>query len=191
MGAVVAGAVTAIGCCTPQLATWMITPRDPFDAAKVPAPPDYARDDAWLALPSTDDAADVALVELPVEKSPAVDVFYVHSTSSIAAAWNAGWDDAEVCVASIRGGTLIQGSVFNGCCAVYAPEYRQASGHAFTHPSSDGDRAMAVAFSDVSAAFDALLARTGGAWPFIIAGHGQGSVLLAQLLRDRIARGPE
>jgi hypothetical protein len=116
-----------------------------------------------------------------------VDVFYVHSTSSVAPVWSAPADDAEVRAASIRGGTLIQASAFNACCAIYAPEYRQASGDAFVEPSADGDAVIAVAYSDVRAAWRSFQERTGGARPFIIASHSQGTVLAEQLLLEEIA----
>lgn len=171
------------------LARAAMTPGGEFDPAAVPPAPDYARDEAWLALPSTKDDADVALPELPAA-DPAlapVDVFYVHPTTSIAAQWNTPADCAEVRAASVRGGTLIQASVFNGCCAVYAPAYRQASGMAFVAPTPSGNRAIALAYSDVAAAFEEFTRRTGGKRPFVVAGHSQGAVLAARLLRERVA----
>lgn len=181
--------VVLAGCCTPQLVTWVMTPGGEFDDAKVPPAPDYANPDAWLALPSRTDEADVSLPELPAARDPQVDVFYLHPTSSIAARWNAPWNEPETRGASIRGGTLIQGSTFNGCCAVFAPAYRQATGMAYTTGSAAGDRAIAVAYSDVEAAFAEFRRRVGDR-PFILAGHSQGSVLAARLLRERIAAGP-
>lgn len=168
----------------------MMTPDVEFDAAQVPPAPDYGSDAAWLALPSLNDEADVALPELPAAKDPAVDVFYLHPTSSIAPAWNAPWDDPTVRTASIRGGTLIQASAFNGCCAIYAPTYRQASGIAFTARSSSGERAIALAASDVVSAFAEFQRRRGGARPFLIVGHSQGAALGARLLREHILQGP-
>src|SRR5581483_6659144 len=121
----------------------------------------------------------------PRAENADVDVFFLHSTSSVAPTWTAPADDVDVRNASIRGGTLIQASAFNACCAIYAPEYRQASGFAFLEPSVDGDRAIDVAYHDVVAAFDEFLRRTSRR-PFILAAHSQGSVLAARLLHDRI-----
>ncbi len=181
----------AVGCLTPQLVAATTTPRGAFDASAVPRAPDYASDATWLALPSTRDEADVALQELPALDPAAAgaDVFYVHPTTSIAPSWNAPFDDATIRAASVRGGMLIQASAFNGCCAVYAPTYRQASLNAFTAPSPDGDRAIDVAYSDVVAAYEEFTRRTGGERPFILAGHSQGAFLGARLLRERIATG--
>jgi hypothetical protein len=181
-------AVLALCSCSTVVEA-MITPRGSFDDSKLPPKPDYAKDSAWIALPLHEAEASVALPSLPAidAASASVDVFYVHSTSSVAPEYNAAADDPEVRAASIRGGTLIQASAFNACCAIYAPEYRQATGTAFVRATKDGDRAIAVAYGDVVAAYEEFIKRTGGTRPFIIAGHSQGSVLLTKLLAERIA----
>ena len=113
----------AISRFAPQLVAAATAPRRNFDASTIPRAPDYASDAAWLALPNTRDDADVALPELPAIDPAAAhaDVFYLHPTTSIAPSWNAPFDNAAIRAASIRGGTLIQASAFNACCAVYAP----------------------------------------------------------------------
>jgi len=169
---------------------WLFDLFDPgtFDPATVPPAPDFHGAAAWAALPTVEDGADVFLAELPAvdqAKAP-VDVFYVHPTTWMGRAWNGPTDDPAVIAATTRGGTLIQASVFNGCCAVYAPRYRQANGLALIHPDAEGDQALEIAYADVSAAFDVFLEKTGERG-FIIAGHSQGTVLAARLLRSRIA----
>lgn len=66
---------------------WMFAVLDPgpFDAAKSPKAPDYSEAGAWAALPTTDDAADVALAELPAvdQSSASAVVFYLHPTTWI------------------------------------------------------------------------------------------------------------
>jgi len=160
----------------------------PFDADETPPAPDYSDTHAWAALPETEDAADVFLPEHPAidQTTAPVAVFYVHPTTFVGAGWNAPIDDPVVMEATARGGTLIQASAFNACCAVYAPRYRQAHGHAYVFPDADGERAIEIAYSDVSTAFDAFLERAGGR-PFIVAAHSQGAVLAARLIRERIA----
>jgi hypothetical protein len=169
---------------------WLFVVLDPgaFDPAATPPAPDYAEPSAWAALPELDDGADVALAELPAidQLHAPADVFYVHPTTWLGGEWNAPFDDPAVIEATTRGATLIQASAFNACCAVYAPRYRQANGRAYTHPDAQSERAVAVAYADVSAAFDAFLARIGER-PFIIAGHSQGAMLGAKLIRERIA----
>lgn len=177
----------AIAACT--IDRWLMTVMSPgaFDAAAVPTAPDYADPSSWAALPDVEDGADVALPELPaIDQTEArAAVFYVHPTTFLGPGWNGPIDDPAVMQATARGGTLIQASAFNACCAVYAPRYRQAHGHAFVRPDAEGERALEIAYQDVSAAFDAFMSRT-GELPFIVAGHSQGAVLAARLLRERI-----
>jgi len=184
------------GCAATAVGTmdrWLFDVLDPgdFDPARAPPPPDYRTQEAWAALPEMADGADVALPEYPaVDPAEALaDVFYVHPTTYVGGEWNARFDAPEVVEATRAGGTTIQASAFNGCCAVHAPRYRQANGRAFTLPSEDGRAARNLAFSDVSTAFDVFVAKIEGR-PFIIAGHSQGAVLGARLLRERIVGGP-
>jgi hypothetical protein len=65
-----------------------------------------------------------------------------------------------------------------------APCMRLATGKRTA--ARESERAVAIAYADVSAAFDVFLERTGER-PFIIAGHSQGAMLGAKLIRERIA----
>lgn len=167
-----------------------LRPRVAFDPASVPAAPDYGESGNWSALPGRVDADDVAIEGLPAldpARAP-VDVFYVHPTSFIGRGWNATMGDATVDEATDRGATRIQATAFRGCCAVYAPRYRQANLTAFTHPTADGQRAIELAGDDVIAAFRHYLAHEGRGRPFIVAGHSQGAVHAFRLLRDVVVR---
>ncbi len=185
-------ALCFLAICT--LDRWMFVALDPgpFDPSNTPPAPNYTEPAAWAALPELDDGADVALAELPAsaQSQAHVAVFFVHPTTWIGGQWNAPFDDPAVVEATHRGATLIQASVFNACCAVYAPRYRQANGNAFTRPSEHGDKAVDVAFHDVDAAFSEFLSRIGER-PFVLAAHSQGSALSARLLRERISPNSE
>jgi hypothetical protein len=165
-----------------------VQPRVPFDAARVPAAPDYTRTSAWSARPDMNDMADVSIEGLVKAKAEEtrVDVFYVHPTSFITPQWNAPIDDIQVNRATDRGATRIQASAFNGCCAIYAPRYRQANLVAFTSPTSSGSQARKLAGDDVVAAFRHYLDHESRGRPFIIAAHSQGSAHALRLLRDVI-----
>jgi hypothetical protein len=181
------------GAAITTMDRWLFVVLDPgaFDPAATPPAPDYDEASSWAALPELEDGADVALAELPAidQLTAGADVFYLHPTTYVGAEWNAPIDDPAVIEATTRGATLIQASAFNACCAVYAPRYRQANGFAYTHSDEHSERAIAVAFADVSAAFDEFLARTGER-PFIIAGHSQGAMLGMKLVAERIAGSP-
>ncbi|MCA9719066.1 MAG: DUF3089 domain-containing protein [Myxococcales bacterium] len=172
---------------------WLMIALDPgpFTPGATPPAPKYSEPTAWAALPEGTDGADVSLPSSPAidqHDAPAA-VFYLHPTTALGRQWNAPHDDPKIHKATARGGTMIQASVFNACCAVYAPYYRQAHGRAFTQADEAGARAIDVAYADVSAAFDEFLARVGDR-PFILAGHSQGAVLGARLARERIAGQP-
>jgi len=167
-----------------------VRPRAPFDAAQAPPPPRYDDGAAWSALPGRDDAGAAEVATLPRPAQTDADVFYVHPTSYVGRAWNASLDDAAVNVATDRGATRIQATAFGGCCAVYAPRYRQANMTAFTEHTDDGARAIALAGDDVIAAFRFYLAHYNAGRPFVLAAHSQGSYLALRLLAEEIAASP-
>ncbi|MGB0384444.1 MAG: DUF3089 domain-containing protein [Ardenticatenaceae bacterium] len=178
-----------VGLALANIDHWLFDALDPgaFDAQKSPPKPDYGEPSSWAALPTSDDAADVFIEELPAldQGLAAADLFYVHPTTWVGQEWNGPIDDPMVIEATARGGTLIQASAFNACCAVYAPRYRQANGRAYTEPDAEGKRAVDVAYADVAAAFEVFLQHNAGR-PFILASHSQGTVLAARLLREEI-----
>lgn len=177
-----------------RLVVWALHPKQSFVAQTPPKAPDYRDPAMWSALPDRDDAADARLPSLPsIDPGQATaDVFYIHPTSYVGPQWNGPVDDAALNSATDRVATRIQASAFSGCCAVYAPRYRQANGMAFSHPSVDGDQAIELAYRDVEQAFLAFLDRRPQApagdrpRPFFIAAHSQGSALGYRLLRQQI-----
>ncbi|WP_437729913.1 DUF3089 domain-containing protein [Sorangium sp. So ce1335] len=174
------------------LVRFAMTPEVPFDAAKLPPAPDYADPRSWSALPERDDVGDLWPPGAPAadQRRAAADVFYVHATSYVGSSWNASTGDPTTNQATDRGATRVQATAFNGCCAVYAPRYRQANGMAFTRASADGARAFDVAYGDVKRAFDDFNARRGAGRPFLLAAHSQGAVMTERLLYDAISRSP-
>ncbi|MCB9695143.1 MAG: DUF3089 domain-containing protein [Alphaproteobacteria bacterium] len=169
-----------------------MTPRVTYAEEEPPAAPDYADDGSWSALPDRDDAGDPLPdgVEGVDQRRAPADVFYVHPTSYVGKRWNGPVDDPKVNADTDRVATGIQAPAFNGCCAVYAPRYRQANGTAFIDVRPDGERAVDLAWEDVRRAFEAFQARRGPDRPFVLAGHSQGSVLAERLLYEVIAPGP-
>ncbi|MCF4167231.1 DUF3089 domain-containing protein [Zavarzinia compransoris] len=171
------------------LLSFMVTPSGRFDAAHVPPAPDYDDPDAWLALPDRADSADLVpkgAVPGDNQDHAPVDAFYVHPTTYVdAAGWNAPFDDPD---AGRLAGELGQAAVFNGCCRVYGPRYRQATLAAFQDESrEDGRKALGVAYDDVLAAFRHYLAHWGGDRPFILVAHSQGTLHLQRLLAEVVA----
>jgi hypothetical protein len=161
-----------------------------FDARPPPAAPDYGQASSWAALPWIKGAADLAPANAsPKAAEPLADVFYVHPTTyrfngvanqALSDAATNDWTDISV--------VARQASIFNGCCKIYAPRYRQASSGAFY--AADGEKAYALGYSDVLRAFDYYLAHYNHGRPFILAGHSQGAKDVFSLLIDRIDGAP-
>jgi hypothetical protein len=165
-----------------------LKPSAPFSTATAPAPPDYAQPQYWAALPERVDLADT--VPGPAvhdgQASAQVDVFFVHPTTYIA---SSGWNQPlpDVRADAITDGFVMRGqaAVFNSCCRIYAPRYRQATLFSFMDTSGSGKQALDLAYGDVEAAFDYFLDHYSNGRPFILASHSQGSRHLAKLLHDR------
>lgn len=161
-----------------------------FDSQEAPPVPDYRNPASWAARPDAPGAS----TAVPPGASKAlkrkdVDVFYIHPTTyRTPDRWNQDiannsvndWTDTSV----IRR----QAALFNGCCRIYAPRYRQASFLATKDRlmQGDGGKAYALAYSDVERAFDYFIEYENKGRPFIIAGHSQGAEMTMRLLRNRI-----
>jgi hypothetical protein len=170
-----------------------LEPDAPFASERVPPPPDYFVDAGWAALPWREDPADLTAgpYEDRQETAP-VDVFFVHPTTYYSAdGWNQPPDHAPTNRLTDLNVMRGQASVFNGCCRIYAPRYRQATLFAFMDQGPSGPAALDLAYRDVLRAFEHYLAAWNGGRPFVLAGHSQGSYHLDRLLRERIAGSPE
>lgn len=160
----------------------------PFAEEAPPPAPDYALTESWAAFPLRERAAAAHPANAsPVAQAAGVDVFYVHPTTFRSTThWNQRIDDAQTNDWTDRSAIARQASVFNGCCRIFAPRYRQASLRAFSTMQGDGALAYALAYGDVLRAFDRYMAQDNGGRPFILVGHSQGALHVFNLLRDRI-----
>jgi hypothetical protein len=190
--AVVVVAIALAAARVEDVVLLAMSPTTRFDAAAAPEGPDYSEDAAWSALPGRVDAADATMEGLAAidDTTAQVDVFYVHPTSYIGRDWNGPMGDATLNASTDAVATKIQASAFNGCCAVYAPRYRQANPIAFTRPTKSGEQAIALAYGDVRTAFGEFLSRRDPARPFFLVGHSQGAHLLRRLLEKTITGTP-
>ena len=155
----------------------------------MPAAPEYRNPDHWAALPERQDFADVRVDSLSADgqKEAAVDVFFVHPTTYIGReSWNQRMDDSRANDLTDSWVMRDQASVFNECCRVFAPRYRQATLYSFQDNSGNGEKALDLAYEDVRAAFLYFLENYSGGRPFIIASHSQGSRHADILLREEV-----
>ncbi|WP_165771989.1 DUF3089 domain-containing protein [Niveispirillum lacus] len=158
-------------------------------AMQTPPPaPDYAKAESWAARA---DAPGMSVI-VPAGAAPGrlgtdIDVFYVHPTTFRSTVrWNQDIADTQTNAWTDESVVMRQGGVFNACCHIYAPRYRQASTLALTAMDGDGARAFDLAYSDVERAFDHYLKHDNNRRPFILAGHSQGARHLQDLLERRI-----
>jgi hypothetical protein len=161
--------------------------------ASAPPVPDYSKSESWAARPDKDDSADIAPLGVSAidQDKAAVDVFFIHPTSYFGLDLNAAIDDATVNHRTDTGSIANQASVFNGCCRVFAPRYRQAALSTYiSRRESVAEEAWSLAYSDVKQAFDYYVQHENGGRPFIIASHSQGSRYALWLLQDRIEGTP-
>jgi hypothetical protein len=167
-------------------------PKGHFDAAEAGGGPDYSKPEAWIAQPDIDERINPAQwrpagFPPPILTPKRVSAFYIHPTTYLERdRWNAPLDDrqsrerAELFVRS-------QASAFGNVARIWAPRYRQAAYGAFLLKSEDAQKALALAFSDISAAFDELLKQVPEGDAIILAGHSQGALHLMRLIEERKA----
>ena len=185
------------------LVAWQIGPETDFSAQTVPSPPEYSDATYWAALPGkpnpsqdlpvhadgstlrTPEISSTQAGTTPGAKTP---VFFVHPTSYFGKTnWNQPLTDESANWIVDQRVMRHQASVFNSCCMVYAPRYRQATFYSFIDDGTNAEHALALAFNDVKTAFENFINRLPAGQPFILAGHSQGTRHSAQLLREVIA----
>ena len=117
-------------------------------------------------------------------------VFFIHPTTYLNTdRWNAPLQVGGDTEFRTRLFVQSQASAFNGVGHVWAPRYRQAAYGAFLLKSEDAEKALDLAYRDVSAAFDQFVKESGDR-PIILAAHSQGALHLERLLRERVAGQP-
>jgi hypothetical protein len=175
-----------------QLMRGAMVPSAEFRALPAAKAGTYSDRKMWLARPDIAKSNPALWTPNGFEPSanPRAAVFFIHPTSYLdRAAWNAPLDNAE---ANDRAGLFLRGqaSAFNDAGAIWAPRYRQATFGAFLTSKTEAERALALAYGDVLAAFDHFIAAIPADQPVILAGHSQGALHLTHLLRDRVAGTP-
>lgn len=155
-----------------------------------PASPDYSDLKFWAASPYKADASDQIPVFLKDEKHELfADVFFIYPTiydnDADTASANA-WLNDEKLNAEIDNTTiLLQASVFNGSCRIFAPRYRQANMEVlYKMGTPAATAALNLAYSDLKNAFQYYLKNENNGRPIIIAGHSQGALHAVRLLQE-------
>jgi hypothetical protein len=190
---VVAVAIIFFTGTAPNIVAYIWQPHHGWDLKyKAPAP-DYADSRSWAALPSKPGlTAYVPAGVAPGPGDPKVDVFFIHPTGYMSGAeWNSPMAADSQTEENTRWMMANQASAFNGCCAVYAPRYREATIFRYVHaPAGIYKQSGDFAYADVDRAFTYFLEHYSKGRPFIIAGHSQGTEHGFNLVKRRIAGTP-
>jgi pimeloyl-ACP methyl ester carboxylesterase len=168
-----------------------LSPPDFFILADAPKAPDFDNEYFWVAHPDKNDTSDLVPVGIDTSGdiiNKAVDVFFVHSTGFVGpGAWNSSMQSKNSEAQSIEYMLSSMASIFNGCCNIYAPHYREAQIQSFMPEKFDaGTQALDLAYQDVEAAFDYYLTHYNQDRPFIVVGHSQGTTHALRLLEQRV-----
>ena len=172
-------------------------------AAQTPsaAAPDYSKDSTWLCLPGRSDTCSTPLATTALNpngygstgrnsviKDAKIDCFYVYPTVSTDRGLNSDLivDNAE------KTATQTQFTRFASVCRTFAPIYRQMTLGAVAAYAAGAniDRAAALAYSDVLAAWRNYIATRNRGRPFVLIGHSQGSLMLQMLIAREIETNP-
>ena len=171
----------------------LLEPGGAFDESAQPAAPDYADPTSWAALPDRADNADrVPEGETDRQSTASVDVFFIHPTTYYKDDnWNQPIGDAAANDITDNAVLPGQASAYNAAGRVYVPRYRQATlGVFLTKSKEDSYKALDLAYSDVSRAFQHFLDNHNDGRPIIIASHSQGTRHAIRLLADFFAGKP-
>ena len=179
LGMVVLVVITGLLVWRDDILEALLDPKIPYAVYRPPPTPDYQSRVAWARLPG-------ALVP----GDPAVDVFFIHSTTFDGGKdWNGPIGNRVAARRLNRSVLPNYAGPFAAVGRVFAPRYRQASLYTSLTLFDDALQARQFAYGDVRAAFLSFLSRIGPR-PFIIAGVEQGGALGARLLADVIAPDP-
>jgi hypothetical protein len=162
-----------------------------------PAPVDpsrYADSALWLCLPGRTDACagDLTATEIHPDGSrsierfepapePKADCFYVYPTVDLSLIPENHDDFSSL--ASMAAVTRAQAARFRESCALYVPLYRQVTIGTYLQSRERRERALAVAFADVDAAFEDYLRTKNRGRPIVLLGHSQGADMVVRLVR--------
>ena len=119
------------------------------------------------------------------QQSSPVDVFFIHPTSYLKGSyWNADINDESLNNRTDERIVKNQISVYNGCCRIYAPRYRQAIIFSFFDENNkNGEEALEFAYADVLDSFEYYMKNWNRGRPWILASHSQGTRHAVKLLQ--------
>ncbi|MEN0038787.1 MAG: DUF3089 domain-containing protein [Cellvibrio sp.] len=190
--AAICGVLKAIGKDQKFLITavgYYFQPSEDFDPNTMAKKTDYSADSNWLTLPARVDEADLTPLGIASsinDGSAPADVFYIHGTGyTKQTSWTYSISPGTATGDNAKFSLANEASIFNGCCNIYAPHYREASIFAYIGLSKKKqDIILDAIYEDIADAFDYFVKHHNQNRPIVIASHSQGTHLAMRLLRD-------
>ena len=116
----------------------------------------------------------------------AVDVFFVGPTTFLGGVGQFNLPLADLAARrSFIGAINMEKGIYDTTANFYAPYYRQAALSVYRMDAAAAAPHFALAYQDVSAAFDYYLKRLNPDRPFVLAGFSQGADMVLRLLKDK------
>lgn len=112
-----------------------------------------------------------------------VDLFLICPTVDMKDEYNMAMDDEET-KASFLGALNMERGIYEESTRMYAPYYRQAAMKIYSLDPDEREPWLALAYTDVSAAFSWYLTHENNGRPIILAGFSQGADLCYRLLEE-------
>ncbi|MGI9262840.1 MAG: DUF3089 domain-containing protein [Woeseiaceae bacterium] len=172
----------------PGLYGRMMAPDHEFGSKPLPDAPDYSLRAHWAAWPDDDSPAE----RLPdgVDRIPQderlASAFFLHPTTYGGREhWVQPMDDVDAIRGTDRGTISGQASVFNACCRVYAPRFRQSNIMGYQQEGVV-EQIFTIGFEDVREAFRHFIDEIGPDEPIILGSHSQGTFQLVRLIEEEV-----
>lgn len=147
--------------------------------------PDYSLEQSWAVIPGNyEEKLKKFILDNPYNE---VDVFYVYPTLLVANSdkrWNIEMDDENHKKKVLSSAVVYQASAWANTGNLYVPFYRQAHLRSYSHLDSEGKQALLMAYADVKKAFEYYMEHFNKGKGIVLAGHSQGSTMLARLLEE-------
>lgn len=174
---------------------YFLQPSEDFDSTKMAEKPNYLLEKNWLSLPTRVDEADLTpsgVTKSINNGSALADMFYIHGTGYLKRnTWTSAITPGTATEDNAKFSLANEASIFNGCCNIYAPHYREASIFAYIGLSEKKrDLLLNAVFEDIAAAFEYFVTHNNQNRPIIIVSHSQGTHLAMRLLR-KIDKDPD
>ena len=161
----------------PEDVTQSLSPFErPADAAPAAALPESAS-----GAPDYADPANWAYLETEGDKS--ADVFLICPTVDMKDEYNMSLDDGKT-MSSFLGALNMERGIYDADARMFAPYYRQAAIKVYSLEDAEREKYLALAYSDVSAAFAWYIENENNGRPIILAGFSQGADMCLRLLQE-------